>query len=276
MKKIFLFLFLIFLAATMTTVWAQSDEESLPSASPSDSIKQKIKQRLEQTATEAGEPQASEGTTAKKTKYYAFVGTLTSVDTNTLTIETDEGEKQAIVDKDTVIVQTDKAKARKEVTADKLTKGNLLIAMGTLENETLKALRVSSTLPLEPVDKMVVFGKVAESEDAKITLKNGEQTILSISDKTLITIKGTDQAKVANIQLEDSVYAVVLEKDGKISETKAIFVIPGKNNPENQNNHSLKPSVSASASATPKSSPKSSAKPKVSPSPSPEESTEPE
>lgn len=242
-KKIIVVAFLFLFAAL--PVMAQDDATS-------SAIKEKIKQRLDQNATVS----AQEATpSAVKTIYYAWVGILTKIDQDKLIIKTGSGEKQAQLDQKTTILQTDKGVARKEIKPEKLKIGNFIIAIGTQNQDLIKAIRVSSSPATAnaPVKK-VVFGKVAEIEDSKLILQNGEKTILTIDTNTTLLISGMEKPKAVDIQLEDKVYAVVLQKDDKIIATSALFVIPGKYNPQTKQ-FSPTPQATESGKKATKSSP---------------------
>jgi hypothetical protein len=227
----------------------------------SSAIKEKIKERLDQNAT--GSAQNSNQDTSK-TVYYAWVGTLTKVDQDSLVVKTDNGDKQAKFDSKTTIVQNDKGTARKEIKPEKLKIGNFVIAIGTLNNDVIKTVRISSSpATTNASTKKVVFGKVAEIEDAKVTLQNDEKTILTLDTNTTLLISGMEKPKAVDIQLEDKVYAVVLVKDGNIIETSSVFVIPGKYNPQTKQ-----------FSPTPQAATESGKKAVKSPSPSPKASAE--
>lgn len=248
MRKAILFFLSIFLLATLPVL---AIEETTPSSFSTEKINEKIKERLEKTATESAQQSDNEEekNQPETGKYYAWVGTLKKVEKSSLFIETMQGEKKAENNEETTILQTSEKGKRTEVSLEELEEGNFIIAIGTLEGETIMAKRVISTPPLQnSSQKKLVFGKVAEIEEEKITLKNSEENTLSIGKDTSIRIKGVEKPKAGDIELEDKVYAVVVVEKEKITETKAIFVIPGKNNPENETKKKLSPAPPATAS----------------------------
>ncbi len=228
------FIFLLFLFITLPVL-------AVEDSTFSSQIKEKIKERLEKTATESAETETEnnqtekEETQSKTNKYYAWVGSLSKIEENTLFIQTSKEEKQAEVNDKTTILQTPKKGRRQEVDLEELEEDNFIIAMGELAGEKISAKRIISTPPAEEEsEKKVVFGKVAEIEDKKLTLQNGEETILTITENSFLSIKGAKEPEISNIQLEDKLYAIVYQE-----EIKAIFVIPGKNNPENETKKKL-------------------------------------
>lgn len=227
MKKIS---FLLFLIIFLLLPWPILAASATPSASISTGeIQEKIKQRLEKNASGSGQTQEEE---KPEKKYFAWVGEIIKTDKNTIYIDTDNGEKQAKTDDQTTILQTLKGSSRKEVTTDKLEKGYFVLAMGTLENEVILAKRVIVTPAVATsTEKRVLFGKASEIEDSKITIKNAESHILEIGKNTKISANGQD-IKAGDIQVEDKVYSVNTYKDDKYQETIALFVVPGKNNPD--------------------------------------------
>ncbi|GEM_PF-6226042 len=224
----------IFLALSILVLLALPAKAQLKETTPSATIKEKLKERLEKTATASAEN--NEASPAASPKYYAWVGTLSGIENKTILVETDEGKKEAIISEQATILQTEKGKSRKEVKLENLKINNFIIAIGLREGEKIKATRVISSPPEAAIEKKVVFGKVVEVEEEKIKLSqqnNQEEISLPLSSKTLIKInKNGKEGKIKDIQLEDRLFAVVIQKNNKISETTTIFVLAGKNNPQ--------------------------------------------
>jgi len=248
-KQILIILSAILLIATPAFAAKDATE------SATKEIKEKIKERLEKTADEDSEDEEKEEEkTPDKTniaKYHAWVGNLTKTENSILFINTDEGEKQAEIDEDAVILQTEKGKSRKEIDAKDLLEGNFILAMGTLKNDIIIAKRIISTptVPNQP-EKTLIYGKVSEIDDKAIKLSNGQQNTLPVDeDKTVLSIKGVNKPKFVDIQLEDKLYAITIIENDEIKEAFSIFIIPGKYNPENEQNQVEEESTS-SAEAT--------------------------
>ncbi len=219
-------------------------------------IKEKIKERLEKTTQDSDidlkEADLQEATQAAKEtiKYYAWVGTLKKIDKKTLYINTLDGEKEAEVMDKATIIQNEKGKPAKEVKVEDLKEGNFIIAMGELKNEKIISQRIISSPFEEPKnEKRVVFGKVSEIEEDKIIITNGEKNILPIDEEKIsLTIKNVKKPKLVDIQIEDRLYAIVMiDKSEKITATLAIYVIPGKYSPDNQENKLESPAATFSA-----------------------------
>ena len=220
-----------------------------------ESATKEIKERLEKTADKNSEDEEKEEEeTPNKTniaKYHAWVGTLAKTENSILFINTDEGEKKAEIDEDAVILQTEKGKSRKEIDAKDLLEGNFILAMGTLKNDIITAKRIISTptVPDQP-EKTLIYGKVSEIDDKAIKLSNGQQNTLPVDeDKTVLSIKGVNKPKFVDIQLEDKLYAITVIENDEIKKASSIFIIPGKYNPENEQNQAEEESTS-SAEAT--------------------------
>lgn len=235
-KRILIILTALLLIATPAFAAKDATE------SAAEEIKEKIKERLEKTVGENSEGEEKEKKDPSKeteeAKYHAWVGNLIKIENNTLYISTDEGEKQAEIDDDAVILQTEKGKSRKEVGAEDLLEGNFILAMGTLKDDIITAKRIISTpaVPDQP-EKTLIYGKVSEIDDKAIKLSNGQQNTLPVDeDETSLFIKGVKSPKFVDIQLEDKVYAITIIEKDEIKETLSIFVIPGKYNPENEQN----------------------------------------
>ena len=247
-KQILIILTAILLIATPAFAAKDATE------SAAEEIKEKIKERLEKTANEGNEDKEKEENNASENtntaKYHAWVGNLVKIENNTLYITTDEGEKQAEIDGEAIILQTEKGKSRKEVDAEDLLEGNFILAMGTLKDDIIIAKRIISTPPApDQPEKTLVYGKVSEIDDKAIKLSNGRQNTLPVDeDKTGLFIKGVKKPKFVDIQLEDKLYAITIIENDEIKETFSIFVIPGKYNPENDQN---KAEEEATSSAKP-------------------------
>jgi len=217
-------------------------------------LREAVKKQVEKEAAENNNDKDKEKEEKQSAKYHAWVGNLIKTENSALFISTDEGEKQAEIGEDAVILQTEKGKSRKEVDAEDLLEGNFILAMGTLKDDIITAKRIISTpaAPDQP-EKTLVYGKVSEIEDKAIKLSNGQQNTLPIDeDKTALSIKGVKKPKFVDIQLEDKVYAITIIENDEIKETLSIFVIPGKYNPENEQNQAEEeatPSAESTSSA---------------------------
>ena len=246
-KRILIILTTILLIATPAFAAKDATE------SATEEIKEKIKERLEKTVSEDSENIEKETPNNTNTaKYHAWVGNLIKTESSVLHIDTSEGEKQAEIDDDTTILQTEKGKSRKEVEAKDLSEGNFILAMGTLKDDIIIAKRIISTPPApDQPEKILIYGKVSEIEEEKITLKNGDETSLPVDEKeTKLIIKGVSKSKFVDIQIEDKLYAVAKSDDnGNIDETLSIYIIPGKYNPENEQNQIEKESTPSAQSA---------------------------
>lgn len=210
--------------------------------SAAEEIRKKVKEQLEKPTNEDNndennEDQENSDKEKQSTKYHAWVGSLAKTENSVLYINTDEGEKQAEIDEDAVILQTEKGKSRKEVDKKDLLEGNFILAMGTLKDDIITAKRIISTPPADQPNKTLIYGKVSEIDDKAIKLSNGQQNTLPINeDETALSIKGAAKPIFVDIQLEDKLYAITIVENDEIKKTLSIFVIPGKYNPENEQN----------------------------------------
>jgi len=233
-KRILIILTALLLIATPTFAAKDASE------SAAEEVRKKVKEQLERPADEDSEDKEKKENTSENTntaKYHAWVGNLSKTENSALFISTNEGEKQAEIDKDAVILQTEKGKARKEIDAEDLLEGNFILAMGTLKDDIIIAIRIISTPPAKQPEKTLIYGKVSEIDDKAIKLSNGQQNTLPVDeDETGLSIKGVKSPKFVDIQLEDKIYAITIIENDQIKETLSIFVIPGKYNPENEQN----------------------------------------
>lgn len=208
-----------------------------PSAIPEEEIIDNIKERLEEVVDDKEKIDTiSEDLTNKN---YAWVGTISEISENNITIQTLEGKKQGTLTSETTILRLVKKKSE-EIKPEDLEIDEYIIAMGPKSTDntiTVKRL-LAAEEPESIPEKKVIWGKVSEIDNKKITLKNnGESTTITISNKTTIKISETEEPTLEDIQLEDKLYAVVtLDENNAISQVDKILIIPGLINPQAKEN----------------------------------------
>lgn len=225
-------------------------EEATPSSviSPQE-VKEKIKQRLQDVVEEKMENVKGVIEKRLQSKAFAYVGSLKSINDDFLIVETKEGEKKAKVASDSAIIFVKQGASKKNIKLKEAEIGQFTIAMGFMDKEEIiNAKRVIFSPMPTVVKRKVIFGKVTEIDVNKLQVKsNGEEVRFSIDSSTDFKIKGLNKPKVADIQIEDKVVAILdLDKEDKVKSCKAIFIIPGKYSPGAEEN-----AINATPSAQP-------------------------
>ena len=254
MKKTVFLVFILILGISLLVVPNKilSVEEATPSVISREEVKEKIKQRLEDAAEEKIDEVRN---TLLSSKAFAYVGLLKSVDDDLLVIETRQGERKAKVASDSAIIFIQPGKSKKNIELEKAEIDHFTIAMGFMNNnEIINARRVVFTpVPTSVATRKVVHGKVTEIDVSRLRIKsNGEELRFSVTSSTDLKIKGLDKPKIADIQIEDKAVAILsLDNEGEVESCKAIFIVPGKYNPEAEENAiNATPSVQPSSSDT--------------------------
>ena len=110
----------------------------------------------------------------------AFAGAISDISNNTITLETENGKKQAQTTDETTFVDEN----RKEISLEDLVIESYIIALGYLEGEDLLDTRrvVISEEP-EPIELIAVYGKVSDKssdeEENVLTIKTRKSRIFT-------------------------------------------------------------------------------------------------
>ena len=166
---------------------------SLPDTPVSDENIQKIRQAVQQKVKEKLASITST-TTGKK----AFIGTITTINQNDITISYRDQTHQLTVDEETVFINT----KRNKTTLDKIPEGQAVLAMGYLNEEQIletKRLIAVDAASLEE-RKHIVVGQIVDisqsssifvlipsgDKDIQYQLKTDSKTETILKDKTAI------------------------------------------------------------------------------------------
>jgi len=225
-------IFNILVLACAAGVLAQSPTPT-PSVSPTPveedvlpEVKDKIKQRLEETVGQSVDKVKGlvEEELANRKKR-AFFGQLKNLAADTLTIESNENIYQASFSDQTNFV---KLPGRTSLTADDLTIGDFMIAMGFLnDNDVLETRRVVVSSKPDPAPARQLFwGEIREIDEETIVFDDQEIELLS---EEMLKIKNVEEPSLEKVELGDKIYVLAsIDNDGKIKKVKKIFVVPVK------------------------------------------------
>lgn len=222
------------------------NETTIEEKSNSEEVKESLKKRLEGSVDEKLE--RVKGVLQDPNKLFAFVGQVEKTEANNLTITRNGQEKKVEINKDTELVLD-----RKTITAEEIETSLYAIAMGKVDdNDVLQAQRIvfSKESPVTKIERQVVFGKVAEVDNQKMTLKDHETLELVFEKKTQLVISGVDKPELADINVGDKAVAILGKNEKNEDELRALFIWPGAANPEAEANQ-----INATESAETKTSP---------------------
>ncbi len=253
-KSFLIFILSIFmLFSAFNPVLAQEDEDT-DSPSPNiseDEVKEKIKERLEQVVGDKLEQVKGAIKKRAEEKLYALAGTVNKIEDNLLTLNTALGEQAVKVASQAAILRIEN-KQSSDIEITDIEEDEFIIAMGTREEGLLvgKRIIVSSDKPVPAEKRKLLFGKVTEVDDDKISFSsNGESELqtIEIGKKTKLIISGISKPEIEDIQVNDLLRAIVaLDEDEQIDEVRTILIIPGATNPAAAENE-----VEATPSAVP-------------------------
>lgn len=216
---------------------ALAQEEATPSE---ELIKEKIKERLEESVT--GKIKGLQEELEQKPKKKAFIGTIETIMSSSIVLNTDFGEREAIISPDAELFYYEPGGGQTEIEVSSLETQDYLVLMGILENDILDTQRViKMPEPETQEDRELLFGEVSEIDDQEIevTIQNGtikRKETLEIDEETPLEFKDQAEASLEDIQIGDQLYAVVIKEEGEIIEVKRVLIIPGKNNPLSEEN----------------------------------------
>lgn len=214
--------------------------EATGSAVSDDDVKEKIKERLEKVVETGLDKVKGIIDQENKDKLFAWVGTIKSLNKTNLSIETINGIKEAEIATNAAIFKVATGKARKEIKSSDLQVGQYIINIGPKnENDVITGKRLLVMDEVPTVAKRdLVAGKVTEIDEEKVTVKkNGEALTLTIDKKVNLKINAIKKPVVDDIQIDDYLTAIViLDEKGEIKTVKTVLVIPGKTNPQAQEN----------------------------------------
>lgn len=237
-KKSILFVLFVLLVLSKPVLAADDDSDEAKAAEKvtEETVAKSLKDKLEEAATDKLEKTKS--LLSKKDGLYAYVGTISEIEENIITIETKKGRKKAeITEKSTIVFYKDKKEIpikTKDIETD-----SYVIAMGEMQdNETILITRIMlSAGPDNPSEKKVIFGKIEEIDSKEVKIKNKEELKLKIPKELNLKIAGVKSPKIADVELEDKVI-IVLQKDEKDKDygLTAMYVIPGKHSTSSEEN----------------------------------------
>lgn len=205
------------------------------SAISEEEVKEKIKERLEKVVNEGLDKIKGVIKEKKTEKIYAYVGKIKSINNHNLTIKTIFGDKQVEVASQAAILKVIPKKSKTTINLEDLELDQFVIAMGPKKEEgVLEGKRlIIAPQPSVSLKRKVLWGKVVEIDDKKVTFKtNEEQESIIIGSKTKLKIVGIEKPTIDDIQIGDHLSAIVtLDKKGQIGLTRVVLVIPGEANP---------------------------------------------
>jgi len=202
-----------------------------------ETITKSLKDKLEEVATDKIERVKS--ALSGKSGLYAYVGLVSNVEENLITITTNKGEKRAEINDQSTIVFFEKGQAEKKIKPEEIEEDSYAIAMGEMkDNEIISIQRIMlSTKPTPPPEKKVVFGKIEEIDSKKVKIKNSEELELNLPKNLNLEISSVGKPEIADVEIEDKTILVLKKTEDEDSYSLiAMFVIPGKNNPESEKN----------------------------------------
>lgn len=237
MRKIIVSLlncFIVTLLLTITVCQISLAAESTSSAVSDEEVKDKIKEKLEEVVEKGLDKVKGLVTEEVENRLFAWVGIISEINDDNLSIETNSGLKEAQIASNAAMFKVNPGKPRTAITKNDLTKDLYIIAMGPKTDEQILAKRIL-TMDKAPqvVKRILIAGKVKEIDDPKVTFQtNGDTWIVSISNEIKFNILGIKKPTIEDIQVGDLIKAVVVLDNDKIKATKVVLVIPGNTSPQ--------------------------------------------
>ena len=228
MKHLILVLSIVFLSAVYTPVFALTATPSSKTASPTpiatssgslnqETVTQNIKDRIEKIIDEKSEK------ASQALKKRAFVGKVSRVTTESLSIETLRGEQNVRVSSKSTVLLFPKMQ---NLQLSDIEIGGFAIVMGYINgDDVLEAKRILVVqTPLFPMKKKVVIGHVIDLSTTVLSLKlrNNEEEKIPISKKTIYVDSQGETLK--RTEIEDNAEVVAIRLNGDDASASASVV----------------------------------------------------
>lgn len=240
-------LFLINLQPTAFAAASPSAQQS-PTASSSSTLLDKINEIKTKAASKAADF-LSEVT--KKLQNKAYIGVITSLDQEKITIKFDEDERVISTDEYTKVVFPGKTPKKLPVVSDIQT-GDFVSALGDVDDKgVLKAKRIVKSSPIASESSKLVWGTIQKVQGGTLTLKlidTTDQTVTA-SGQTSIFL-GQEEASLLDLKSNRTVVVRGKESKDRILSASYIYIIPA--NPNVKPEKKPVTAITASPSATPR------------------------
>lgn len=188
----------------------------------------KIENLKENLATKSSK-QKSSGSIYKRTHVF---GTITSIDEQTIMIETKKGDVKTIFSDEFTKFFSIGTKGKSSITLEDLAIGEAISAVGIGKDDTGGKAKFIIRQKRGVSKRHAVLGKVKKISGDTLTITHLTHTdrefTINIEEGARIKIKGNENAAVSDIKKDDIIVATGnVDKNGTLT-AKKIFLIPGK------------------------------------------------
>lgn len=209
---------IIALYSILYTPYSAYAAESTPSAS----IKSKLDALKLEIASKAAKLKAEVN---QKLQNKAYIGTVKTKSTNTLTLASQGGPKLVTLNQDTVY---ESKVSKKKFSATLIQDEDFVVALGDIDDESVLIARKLILLPT-PTEKSKnsLWGQVIVTSDKLITIKDRDSKnhAISVSTKTKLK-KGVDEITLSDIKNTNFIIVSGNLNDNDIMEASLVYVIP--------------------------------------------------
>lgn len=192
----------VFLVLSSSPAFGQATDSATPEL-----VQENIKKRIEKVVEEK--------TTSQKR---AWVGTLTDIANQTLTLKNRLGSRQVAFTADTAFVETP---GNKTITGSDLALDSQIIAMGFINGSGVLTARriVVITKPTTSASRVIYFGTVTQYQASKklliLTPLQGDSATITLTKNTIIT-SGKTQTKANSQDIKpDSQVLIIAQADSQ-------------------------------------------------------------
>lgn len=206
------FSFFILSAMFVYSVSTISAASSTPTPEPTEtesnddaSLQENIKERLKKAAEEQKDQVKGVNSDGDKR---GFVGTVTRVSEETLTVQTRKGTQIISVEDNLAIIQDGKAFSLANIEID-----NQVVVMGYQDGEDFEARRILVLKkPLQSVKKSIAVGtiKKIDKQSVTITTRSDEEKSFSLSPKVVVEDNTGEVLKLTDAKAEQSVLLITV------------------------------------------------------------------
>ncbi|HEX7017887.1 MAG TPA: DUF5666 domain-containing protein [Patescibacteria group bacterium] len=223
-NKIIIALSLLLLATSFTPVKAQ---EAASDSGTTESLKKRIEKLVEEKRDQI------EGVlTELGAKKRAFIGEVTRVSEESLTVKTRKG---------TEIVSTENVELRKsnrEVAVKDIAVGDWVVVMGYIQDDTFQAKRIlASATTLRPDPQLVEIGTITAFDRTSFTFRTrGTEEIITVSTSTTTEYQDIQGEEIDRSDITEETQALIVgTDDGGEKEATVIRVLTTVDNAATDN-----------------------------------------
>lgn len=219
----YLILFITIFIFSISSVSAQESSSSPTPEASSSAVNIKIEDLKKEIASKAAILKAE---IDKKIGNKAYVGKVSGISIDTISVAATTGTKSVKVDEYTIFQDQSTPKSKKALTLELLKNDDSIIALGEVdENLMMTAKKIIKTDTPKASSFSYIVGQISKVENRKLTLKTRSGVEQTIDFSTTTPIKNDKSiGEIADLKLTRNIIAVMPIKEA--TESSFIYILP--------------------------------------------------